>query len=185
MDEAPSPPSPPPPPPSGTYLRDPCITKPLQRLLQVLQNNYYYLIHSTYHLPLMLLNIIHFLQLTLYLRQITGKRQSILVYWRQKYIHVSLRTELINKQKLLTRLPQVSWIRHRDLHVLTVSSFTFTNDERFSAHRDSSTGDWVLVLRHPEPSDSGYYECSISIKPVTAISVKLEVVDKYLRTWTV
>lgn len=70
----------------------------------------------------------------------------------------------------------VSWIRHRDLHVLTVSSFTFTNDERFSAHRDSSTGDWVLVLRHPEPSDSGYYECSISTKPVTAISVKLEVV---------
>ncbi|KAK8385489.1 hypothetical protein O3P69_016364 [Scylla paramamosain] len=75
----------------------------------------------------------------------------------------------------------VSWIRHRDLHVLTVSSFTFTNDERFSAHRDSSTGDWVLVLRHPQPSDSGYYECSISTKPVTAISVKLEVVDELCR----
>ena len=91
------------------------------------------------------------------------------------------RQELINKQKPFPRPPQVSWIRHRDLHVLTVSSFTFTNDERFSAHRDSSTGDWVLVLRHPEPSDSGYYECSISTKPVTAISVKLEVVGKYWR----
>ncbi|XP_068220053.1 zwei Ig domain protein zig-8-like [Palaemon carinicauda] len=70
----------------------------------------------------------------------------------------------------------VSWIRHKDLHVLTVGSFSFTNDERFSAHRDPSSGDWVLVLRHPQPSDSGYYECSISTKPVTAISVKLEVV---------
>ncbi|XP_042215516.1 hemicentin-2-like isoform X2 [Homarus americanus] len=70
----------------------------------------------------------------------------------------------------------VSWIRHRDLHVLTVSSFTFTNDERFSAHRDPATGDWVLVLRRPQPSDSGFYECSISTKPVTAISVKLDVV---------
>ncbi|XP_071520588.1 protein sidekick-2-like [Panulirus ornatus] len=70
----------------------------------------------------------------------------------------------------------VSWIRHRDLHVLTVSSFTFTNDERFSAHRDPATGDWVLVLRRPMPSDSGFYECSISTKPVTAISVKLDVV---------
>ncbi|XP_066940295.1 zwei Ig domain protein zig-8-like [Macrobrachium rosenbergii] len=70
----------------------------------------------------------------------------------------------------------VSWIRHKDLHVLTVGSFTFTNDERFSAHRDPSSGDWVLVLRHPQPSDSGYYECSISTKPVTAVSVKLEVV---------
>lgn len=92
--------------------------------------------------------------------------------------------ELINKQKLFPRPPQVSWIRHRDLHVLTVSSFTFTNDQRFSAHRDSTTGDWVLVLRHPEPSDSGYYECSISTKPVTAISVKLEVVGKYLEMST-
>ncbi|XP_037800667.1 uncharacterized protein LOC119595630 [Penaeus monodon] len=72
--------------------------------------------------------------------------------------------------------PQVSWIRHRDLHVLTVNSFTFTNDERFSAHRDHVTGDWVLVLRRPQPSDSGFYECSISTKPVTALSVKLEVV---------
>ncbi|XP_066988257.1 zwei Ig domain protein zig-8-like [Macrobrachium rosenbergii] len=70
----------------------------------------------------------------------------------------------------------VSWIRHKDLHVLTVGSFTFTNDERFSAHRDPSSGDWVLVLRRPEPTDSGYYECSISTKPVTAVSVKLEVV---------
>ncbi|XP_063601697.1 protein sidekick-2-like [Penaeus indicus] len=70
----------------------------------------------------------------------------------------------------------VSWIRHRDLHVLTVNSFTFTNDERFSAHRDHVTGDWVLVLRRPQPSDSGFYECSISTKPVTALSVKLEVV---------
>ncbi|XP_064099532.1 sialoadhesin-like [Macrobrachium nipponense] len=70
----------------------------------------------------------------------------------------------------------VSWIRHKDLHVLTVGSFTFTNDERFSAHRDPSSGDWVLVLRHPQPTDSGFYECSISTKPVTAVSVKLEVV---------
>ncbi|XP_042863040.1 hemicentin-2-like [Penaeus japonicus] len=70
----------------------------------------------------------------------------------------------------------VSWIRHRDLHVLTVNSFTFTNDERFSAHRDHVTGDWVLVLRRPQPSDSGFYECSISTKPVTALSVKLEVI---------
>lgn len=70
----------------------------------------------------------------------------------------------------------VSWIRHRDLHVLTVGSFTFTNDQRFSAHRDAATGDWALVLRHPQPSDSGFYECSISTKPVTAITVKLSVV---------
>ncbi|XP_068235958.1 zwei Ig domain protein zig-8-like [Palaemon carinicauda] len=70
----------------------------------------------------------------------------------------------------------VSWIRHRDLHVLTVGSFTFTNDERFSAHRDATTGDWILVIRRPTTADSGFYDCSISTKPVTAIAVKLNVV---------
>ncbi|KAK8391918.1 hypothetical protein O3P69_017497 [Scylla paramamosain] len=80
------------------------------------------------------------------------------------------------KMKARVSAPQVSWIRHRDLHVLTVGSFTFTNDARFSAYRDQNTGDWVLVLRNPEPSDSGLYECSISTKPVTAITVKLQVV---------
>ena len=59
--------------------------------------------------------------------------------------------------------------------MLTVGSFTFTNDERFSAHRDPNTGDWVLVLRRPSPQDSGYYECSISTKPVTSYTVKLNV----------
>ncbi|KAF2367802.1 Immunoglobulin V-set domain [Trinorchestia longiramus] len=70
----------------------------------------------------------------------------------------------------------LSWIRHRDLHVLTVGSFTFANDHRFSAHRDQATGDWVLVLRKPEPSDSGQYVCSISTKPVMTHSVQLNVV---------
>lgn len=70
----------------------------------------------------------------------------------------------------------LSWIRHRDLHVLTVASFTFANDHRFSAHRDQATGDWVLVLRQPLPDDSGNYVCSISTKPVKTHSVKLNVV---------
>ncbi|KAA0189598.1 hypothetical protein HAZT_HAZT001841, partial [Hyalella azteca] len=70
----------------------------------------------------------------------------------------------------------LSWIRHRDLHVLTVGSFTFANDHRFSAHRDQATGDWVLVLRKPEPADSGLYVCSVSTKPVMTHSVKLSVV---------
>ncbi|KAK3851445.1 hypothetical protein Pcinc_041905 [Petrolisthes cinctipes] len=67
-------------------------------------------------------------------------------------------------------------IRHRDLHVLTVGSFTFTTDGRFSAHRDESTGDWILVLRFLNPQTRGLYECTISTKPVTATSVKLSVV---------
>lgn len=29
------------------------------------------------------------------------------------------------------RRPQVSWIRQRDLHILTVGIFTYTSDDRF------------------------------------------------------
>ncbi|KAA0189596.1 hypothetical protein HAZT_HAZT001835, partial [Hyalella azteca] len=70
----------------------------------------------------------------------------------------------------------VSWIRHRDLHMLTVGAFSFTNDDRFTAHRDPSSGDWVLVIRRPQLSDSGLYECSLSTKPVITHTVKLSVV---------
>ena len=71
---------------------------------------------------------------------------------------------------------KVSWIRHHDLHMLTVGTFSFTSDERFSAHRDPSSGDWLLVIRQPELSDSGLYECSVSTKPVITHTVRLDVV---------
>ncbi|XP_068232369.1 lachesin-like [Palaemon carinicauda] len=70
----------------------------------------------------------------------------------------------------------VTWIRHKDSEVLTADSYTFIADERISAHRDPSSEDWVLVLRHSRPSDTGYYICSLSPKPAIAKSVKLEVV---------
>ncbi|KAF2361093.1 Immunoglobulin V-set domain [Trinorchestia longiramus] len=70
---------------------------------------------------------------------------------------------------------QVSWIRNRDLHVLTVGAFSFTTDERFSAHRDTITKDWVLIIQHTGLEDSGNYECSVPTKPVTSHTVQLKV----------
>ncbi|XP_076032404.1 zwei Ig domain protein zig-8-like isoform X2 [Oratosquilla oratoria] len=85
-------------------------------------------------------------------------------------------TALIPCKARNLRSKSVSWIRNRDLHMLTVGSFSFTNDQRFSAHRDTATGDWVLVIRKPKPSDSGFYECSISTKPAITHTVNLKVV---------
>ncbi|XP_018015105.1 uncharacterized protein LOC108672004 [Hyalella azteca] len=70
---------------------------------------------------------------------------------------------------------QVSWIRNRDLHVLTVGAFTFTTDDRFSAHRDTITKDWVLIIQHTDIQDSGLYECQVPTKPVTSHTVQLKV----------
>jgi len=87
-----------------------------------------------------------------------------------------------NSTRLSNILIKVSWIRHRDLHVLTVGAFPFTNDDRFTAYRDPSSGDWVLVIQRPETDDTGLYECSISTKPVITHTVRLKIVGKFFST---
>ncbi|XP_039226787.1 uncharacterized protein LOC26536134 isoform X12 [Drosophila yakuba] len=47
----------------------------------------------------------------------------------------------------------VSWIRHRDLHLLTVSESTYTSDQRFTSIYNKQTGDWSLQrgeLNYPQ-----------------------------------
>ncbi|XP_069190529.1 zwei Ig domain protein zig-8 [Procambarus clarkii] len=70
----------------------------------------------------------------------------------------------------------VSWIRHRDTHILTVGSFTYTSDHRFSALHREGTNEWTLQIRHPVVDDTGLYECQVSTKPIRAYLVSLEVV---------
>ncbi|XP_050690069.1 zwei Ig domain protein zig-8-like, partial [Eriocheir sinensis] len=70
----------------------------------------------------------------------------------------------------------VSWIRHRDTHILTVGSFTYTSDERFSALHREGTNEWTLQIRHPAVRDSGLYECQVSTKPTRGYLISLAVV---------
>lgn len=54
----------------------------------------------------------------------------------------------------------MSWIRKRDLHILTVGILTYTNDQRYqSLHADGSE-EWTLRITSPQPRDSGIYEVS-------------------------
>ncbi|KAG7153950.1 Zwei Ig domain protein zig-8-like 25 [Homarus americanus] len=73
-------------------------------------------------------------------------------------------------------LKTVSWIRHRDTHILTVGSFTYTSDHRFSALHREGTNEWTLQIRQPKVDDSGLYECQVSTKPIRAYLISLEVV---------
>lgn len=41
---------------------------------------------------------------------------------------------------------KVSWIRHRDLHLLTVDDNTYTSDQRFTSIQNKQTGDWSLQV---------------------------------------
>ncbi|XP_069988517.1 zwei Ig domain protein zig-8 [Penaeus vannamei] len=71
----------------------------------------------------------------------------------------------------------VSWVRHRDIHVLTVGRFTFTNDDRFVALHEDGSNAWILSLRSPSANDSGIYECQINTKPTLSQMITLDVVE--------
>ncbi|XP_068984558.1 uncharacterized protein [Bombus flavifrons] len=70
----------------------------------------------------------------------------------------------------------VSWIRKRDLHILTVGILTYTNDQRFqSLHRDGSD-EWTLRISSPQVRDSGTYECQVSTESKISQAFNLSVV---------
>lgn len=49
----------------------------------------------------------------------------------------------------------VSWIRHRDIHILTVGSYTYTSDQRFQATHHKETDDWTLQIKWAQKRDGG------------------------------
>ncbi|XP_042231991.1 zwei Ig domain protein zig-8-like isoform X2 [Homarus americanus] len=71
----------------------------------------------------------------------------------------------------------VSWIRHRDIHLLTVGRFTYTSDERFSARHTAGSEDWLLMIHYLQERDAGMYECQISTTPPQSHHIHLSVVE--------
>lgn len=49
----------------------------------------------------------------------------------------------------LAPVRQVTWIRHRDLHLLTVAQTTYTPDQRFVSVFNGQLGDWTLQVCIP------------------------------------
>ncbi|XP_064556547.1 hemicentin-2 isoform X1 [Drosophila montana] len=70
----------------------------------------------------------------------------------------------------------VSWIRQRDLHILTIGIMTYTNDQRFLARHIDNSDEWVLKVVSVQPRDAGVYECQVSTEPKISLAYKLMVV---------
>ncbi|KYQ59559.1 hypothetical protein ALC60_01544 [Trachymyrmex zeteki] len=73
---------------------------------------------------------------------------------------------------------QVSWVRHRDVHLLTIGRYTYTNDQRFRAIHNAHSDDWTLQIKYPQHRDSGIYECQVSTTPHMSHLVHLNVIGK-------
>ncbi|XP_037924649.1 basement membrane-specific heparan sulfate proteoglycan core protein-like isoform X1 [Hermetia illucens] len=70
----------------------------------------------------------------------------------------------------------VSWIRKRDLHILTIGIMTYTNDQRFTAMHMDDTDEWILKIVSVQPRDTGIYECQVSTEPKISQAYRLTVV---------
>jgi Immunoglobulin I-set domain len=56
---------------------------------------------------------------------------------------------------------KVSWMRKRDLHILTSNNFLYTGDQRFSVVHPQDTDEWNLKIEYAQPKDAGTYECQV------------------------
>ncbi|XP_055689954.1 zwei Ig domain protein zig-8-like isoform X1 [Lutzomyia longipalpis] len=71
----------------------------------------------------------------------------------------------------------VSWIRKRDLHILTAGRLTYTSDQRFQIYRRHNSTQWNLMIKYPQMRDSGVYECQINTEPKMSLSYTLNVIE--------
>ncbi|CAL4074916.1 unnamed protein product, partial [Meganyctiphanes norvegica] len=75
-------------------------------------------------------------------------------------------------------LKDVSWIRQRDLHILTVGRLTYTTDDRFKVYHPPETEDWYLDISSVTFRDDGIYECQVSTSPKVSLPVALKVLGE-------
>lgn len=98
-------------------------------------------------MPLQILTLTHVSRLV-YLYETFISRHVKLVLILQTY-----RTPFL----FLLANSKVSWIRKRDLHILTVGILTYSSDQRFQAIHQEGSDEWTLKITSPQPRDSGNY----------------------------
>ena len=71
----------------------------------------------------------------------------------------------------------VSWLKHKDLHILSVGRLKYTSDNRYKVIHRPNTGDFQLHINYVQPKDAGVYECQISTKPISEFYINLMVTE--------
>ncbi|XP_044257874.1 lachesin isoform X3 [Tribolium madens] len=72
---------------------------------------------------------------------------------------------------------RVSWMRKRDLHILTSDIHTYTGDARFSVRHPEHSDDWDLRIAYVQKRDAGVYECQVNTEPKINLAITLNVED--------
>ncbi|XP_063979200.1 uncharacterized protein LOC135163575 isoform X3 [Diachasmimorpha longicaudata] len=69
----------------------------------------------------------------------------------------------------------ISWMRMRDMHILTSSTITYTGDARFSVKHPEGSDEWRLTINFVQPRDAGLYECQVNTEPKMKLAFELRV----------
>ncbi|ODN03093.1 Tyrosine-protein kinase receptor TYRO3 [Orchesella cincta] len=75
----------------------------------------------------------------------------------------------------------VSWIRKRDLHILTAGIYTYTTDQRFVVLHPEKSENWTLQIKYPQERDAGVYECQVNTEPKISMAFHLTVIESRAR----
>ncbi|XP_053593130.1 zwei Ig domain protein zig-8 isoform X2 [Microplitis demolitor] len=72
---------------------------------------------------------------------------------------------------------EVSWMRQRDMHIISAGISTYTSDLRFQVIHPDKSENWTLQIKSPQERDSGVYECQVSTEPKMSLNYTLNVVE--------
>ncbi|CAB0035504.1 unnamed protein product, partial [Trichogramma brassicae] len=78
--------------------------------------------------------------------------------------------------KTKTSICSVSWMRKRDMHILSVGILMYTSDLRFQVIHPEKSDNWTLQIKSPQKRDSGIYECQVSTEPKMYLNYSLNVI---------
>ncbi|EFN64350.1 hypothetical protein EAG_15934, partial [Camponotus floridanus] len=71
----------------------------------------------------------------------------------------------------------VSWMRKRDMHILSAGTLMYTSDLRFQVIHPEKSENWTLQIKSPQERDSGVYECQVSTESKMSLNYSLNVID--------
>ncbi|XP_068236936.1 uncharacterized protein [Palaemon carinicauda] len=80
-------------------------------------------------------------------------------------------------QVFLLKDRKVTWLRRRDLHILTTGHHTYSADARFQVVHEEGTDLWTLVVQYAQLRDAGIYECQVNGDPMISRPVTLNVYE--------
>ncbi|XP_064102735.1 protein sidekick-1-like [Macrobrachium nipponense] len=74
----------------------------------------------------------------------------------------------------------VTWMRKKNLHILTAGMLTYSPDDRFKVLHPPGSEEWTLHIKFTHLGDGGWYECQVNSDPKITRRVLLLVKDKSL-----